>query len=780
MAARIVLVGLPAEGAARVRQGLPASVEADVVERGPLDTLAAMSDVARDADAIVTWDPGAGGGISFSQRVADIDRELPVFIVAPPERLDAVRRALQVAPFVGPAVSAHSSSALGSLGAQIAEAAGQTRSRRASPDIPAVAADPPPEYSDLVLRHAPIGVAAVDGDGIVRALNPEGARMLGVGRDDAIGRPLATLVPPGPAEELRALISARDLAPGARAVLELSGDRYVEVSASPYGGPGEERSTIIVLGDVTERERGAERLRHLQAVTDAALGSLDLDQMLEELMTRIREALSVDTVAVLLVDETRRELRVRASQGIDESIREVAVPVGEGFSGRIAVTHEPYRVENVEPHHVVDAAYPLSPGSLLGVPLIVSGKLIGVLHVGSFAPRAFSDDDQALLELVAHRVALAINQARTYAQEHETAEVLQRSLLPQRMPVVPGLELAARYLPGGPGIEVGGDWYDVTPLGGGRVALSIGDVVGRGLEAAAVMGHLRAALRAYSIEGHGPGAALQRLNELVIHGGRTLATAVHMAWDPSGRLRIACAGHPPPLVVGPDGEATMVDVSGPALGVLPFATYEEAETDLPPGSRVVLYTDGLVERRGEPIDHSLARLREAAADAPAGARPLADLLLERLLEDHAADDAALLVIEAPALGANLELELPVEPESLGLVRTHLRRWLREQGAEPVVVSDLVVASGEAITNVIEHAYGPGRATFQVEAAIEGGDAVVTVRDFGRWRAQREAGRGRGTPMMRALADEVDVTTGDGGTVVRLRRGLSSAPNKEAA
>ncbi len=636
-------------------------------------------------------------------------------------------------------------------------------------------------WAEHVLRHAPIGVATLDTGGVVLGLNPEAARMLGVDRDEAQGLLLEKFVPPEARTELRRLIDSVAADQPARGVLQLEGARFVEVSGSRYIGPGQEPATVVILGDVTGRERGAARLRHLQAVTDAALGSLDLDRMLDELMTRIREALNVDTVAVLLLDDAAGLLRIRASQGLDPAIEEVAVPVGEGFSGRIAATREPYRLRRVESHDVVDEAFALSPTSLLGVPLIVAGEFIGVLHVGSAAARDFDDDDEALLQLVGNRVALAINQARAYAHELETAGVLQRSLLPQRLPDVPGLSLAATYLPGGAGVDVGGDWYDVTPLDGGRVALSIGDVVGRGLPAAAVMGHLRAALRAYAVEGHSPGAALQRLNELVMHGGRGLATAVQMTWSPDGRLRIAVAGHPPPLLVGPDGTPSLIEgVGGAALGVMPFATYEEVEIELEPGARVVLYTDGLVERRGESIDVSLQRLVDAAGDAPVGPQPLADRLLERLLGGHAEDDTALLVVEAVAVGPNLDLELPVHPETLAVVRTHLRRWLGAKGVPESVAHDIVLASGEAVTNVIEHAYGPGTAKFRLEAEMDDGTAVVTVRDYGRWRARDEAAGGRGMPLMEALMDSVAIETGDGGTVVRMTRRVLPGQNREAA
>ena len=415
MAARIVLVGLPAEDASAVRQGLPSSTA--VEELGPLDGLTALAENPADLGAVVIWDPGAGGGISFAQRVAKIDRELPIYIVAPPERLDAVRRAVQVAPFVGARVAVHSSAALGSLGLQINAAADRARERREAAEPPARAA-PQPGYAEHVLRHAPIGIVTLDSEGTVRALNPQAARMLAVDGDAAIGSSLGSLVPEEYHADVRALIESAEAGGAARTVLELPGSRFVEVSVSRYLGPGDEPATLMILGDVTDRERGALRLEHLQAVTDAALGSLDLGQMLDELMTRIRAALDVDTVAVVLLDESGRELRLRASQGLDADLADVSIPVGEGFSGRIAADRRPLRIETVAPTDVVDAAYPMSPGSLLGVPLIVAGSLIGVLHVGSTTPRAFTDDDEALLGLVGHRAALAINQARMYAHEH--------------------------------------------------------------------------------------------------------------------------------------------------------------------------------------------------------------------------------------------------------------------------------------------------------------------------------------------------------------------------
>ena len=259
----------------------------------------------------------------------------------------------------------------------------------------------------------------------------------------------------------------------------------------------------------------------------------------------------------------------------------------------------------------------------------------------------------------------------------------------------------------------------------------------------------------------------------MLHGAGRLATAVLAMYDPvAGSLSIAVAGHPPPLLVDGDGQPRLLDVEGgPALGVVPYAVYAETVVPLDAGSRLVLYTDGLVERRDEPLDDSLARLVDAARAAAPGAQALADRLVARMLGPDDSDDAAVLVVESLPLGPRLELELPAAPPALASARTELRRWLDSRGAPAPVIDDLVIACGEACANVVEHAYGPGAANFNLSAEEADGDFVVTVSDSGTWREQRHVGRGRGKMLMHALADDVAVQTGDAGTTVRLRRSM---------
>jgi signal transduction protein with GAF and PtsI domain len=243
------------------------------------------------------------------------------------------------------------------------------------------------------------------------------------------------------------------------------------------------------------------RLRRIESVTDAALAHLDVEDLLVELLDRVRELLEVDTAAVLLLDSSGQQLVATAARGIEAEVRQgIHIPMGKGFAGRIAAERQPVIIEQVDHTNVLNPVL-LEHGicSLLGVPLLSSGTVIGVLHVGTLAPHRFTDDDISLLQIVADRVAFA-TQARRAEVQRTAAAVLQRSLLPARLPVVPGLEFAARYVPAENG-GVGGDWYDVFTLPTGWLCLVIGDVVGRGLGAADVMGRLRSALRALCAAG---------------------------------------------------------------------------------------------------------------------------------------------------------------------------------------------------------------------------------------------------------------------------------------
>jgi hypothetical protein len=389
-----------------------------------------------------------------------------------------------------------------------------------------------------------------------------------------------------------------------------------------------------------------DRLARLQAVTDTAITALDVEDLLEELLKRVEEALDADTAAVLLLDRSGSELVATAALGIEEEVRTgVRVPVGTGFSGRIAATRGPIRLDRVDASTVANPIlWEKGVEVMLGVPLLTSDRLLGVLHVGRLERRPFTEHDVALLQVVAERVASAI-QGRTLAIERAATAILERSLLPERLPSYPGLELAARYVPA-EGQVIGGDWYDVFRLPSGQLWVVVGDVAGHGIEASIVMGRIRSSLRAYSLLVLPVDEVLHLVDKKVDHFEiGTIATVACVVSDPPyDTLTVALAGHPPPVVAGPDRPAEVVAVApGPPLGVGWGDRYPTTTLALTLGTTVALYTDGLVERRGEPITDGIERLRAVIRPAPARA-VTADVMHDLVGRSTAFDDIALVVL----------------------------------------------------------------------------------------------------------------------------------------
>ncbi len=367
------------------------------------------------------------------------------------------------------------------------------------------------------------------------------------------------------------------------------------------------------------------------------------------------------------------------------------------------------------------------------------------------------------------------------------AETLQRSLLPERLPEMPGLGIAARYVAGSADAQVGGDWYDVIALREGHAGIVIGDVVGHGLSAAARMARLQNALRAYALEGLRPTLVLERMNGFTreVTGG-PMATVLYGVVDPDeGRLRLAAAGHLPVLVIGPAGDAYFAEVpAGSPLGVVPFPAYEEATIPLVPGSTVLLYTDGLVERPDASLNEGLEWLRGFAAGTPAHPDELCRALLRaRFGDEPPSDDVALLAVRLePVPEEKMELTLRAEPESLSHMRRAVGRWLRAAGASEAEAYETLVACGEACANAIAHAYPLGEASYVVETSRIGEGAVeIRVRDFGTWRPPRSGSQGRGLGLIEELMDEMEIDRGPAGTTVRMSRTLGERrPSGEAA
>jgi len=338
-----------------------------------------------------------------------------------------------------------------------------------------------------------------------------------------------------------------------------------------------------------------DRLRDIQAITDAALSRLDDRELLAELLERTRAILQADTAAVLLLDFASGELIATAAAGLEEEVRQgVRIPVGRGFAGRIAAGHKPVILDRVD-HTTVRNPILLAKGirALIGVPLIAGGKVIGVL------------------QLAADRAATAVHSLMTQ-DDRIAAQALQRSLLPFALPAADGAEMAVRYVPGEG--AVGGDWYDAFTLPSGQLGIVIGDVTGSGLQAAVIMGRMRSTLRAYALETSDPAEVLSRLDRKMQHfEPGAVATVAYAVFDPGmDRARICSAGHYPPVIASPSQPAGLADIPpGLLIGAAPGAARQVATVHISPGTLMCFYTDGLIERRGRPIDHSLALLCQA-------------------------------------------------------------------------------------------------------------------------------------------------------------------------
>ncbi|MFL5894775.1 MAG: SpoIIE family protein phosphatase, partial [Thermoleophilaceae bacterium] len=324
---------------------------------------------------------------------------------------------------------------------------------------------------------------------------------------------------------------------------------------------------------------------------------------------------------------------------------------------------------------------------------------------------------------------------------------------------------------------VGGDWYDVIQLPDGRVGVAIGDVVGHGLDAAMLMGGLRNALHAYALEGLSPADVAPRLARFAeSFGPNKMATYIYGVFEPdSDTLSYVNGSHPQPLLVRPDGSIEyLASPLLPPLGVPGVVIAEESTVSLEPGSTLLLYTDGLIERRGIRLAGQQEELLMAAQHAPFDPDLLCDTVVTTLLGDErASDDVALLAVQRVATADRpLRLTVATRAEELAAIRRLLRRWLADAGADQAAVQAVLLASGEACSNAMEHAYGPGEQTFDVVAEHEDGEVVLTVTDRGNWRPPRGENRGRGLHLIETFMDDVEVVPAEGGTTIRMRKRIT--------
>jgi serine phosphatase RsbU (regulator of sigma subunit)/PAS domain-containing protein/anti-sigma regulatory factor (Ser/Thr protein kinase) len=545
------------------------------------------------------------------------------------------------------------------------------------------------------------------------------------------------------------------------------------------------RGEISVAFDITEQQAARQRLALLNEAGTRIGTTLDLTRTTQELadlsVSGLADFASVNLLdSVLLGDEQAPglltgpvSLRRTAQQSILEGCPEAAVRIGEADTypqpspvARCLATGEPVLSKLGEPEHTrwlaVDkerSARGVATGihSVMVVPLRARGITMGVAFFARHRnPVPFDEDDRLLGAELAARAAVCVDNARRFTRERDINLALQRSLLPQRLPDQSAVGVATRYLPASAHAGVGGDWFDVIPLSGARVALVVGDVVGHGVHASATMGRLRTAVRTLADVDLPPDELLTRLNDLVIRlsaesdsdggaGDVMGATCLYAVYDPtSGQCVMARAGHPPPVVVTPGASAALVDLPAcPPLGLagLPF---ESAELHLPPGSLLALYTDGLVESRDRDIEEGIDGLR-GVLNAPAPTiEATCDAVVATLLPSRPFDDATLLLARTHTLNARdvATWELSEDPALVSWAREQVTAQLVAWALDDLVFTTELVVS-ELITNAIRYADAPIRLRLIKDRTLicEISDASNTAPHLRHARTLDEGGRG---------------------------------------
>jgi serine phosphatase RsbU (regulator of sigma subunit)/anti-sigma regulatory factor (Ser/Thr protein kinase) len=534
----------------------------------------------------------------------------------------------------------------------------------------------------------------------------------------------------------------------------------------------------LLLETELRLRRLSERLQGITAELSNALTRADVAQVL---LAHVDEAVGTECAVLALLGDGLQLTELLGWSGFEDDVAErwLDVPVD-------ADTPQGQALRRLAPHVHDDAddavglprSYdPAGTGhrSFLFVPLVLGRRPLALLVASSTEPLELGTEDLRFVAALAGQAAQALDRARRFESEQRIAETLQQSVLPTSLPTGHGVQLAGRYLPGTAELEVGGDWYDAIVLPNGRLGLVVGDVVGKGVRAAATMGQLRNAIRAFSLDRLKPSTTLGRLSRLAEEVIETsFATVVYSELDPkTGVCRYASAGHPPPLVATLEGRLEYLDGGrGLPLGTGISTSYRQAVVELPHGAVLLFYTDGLIERRGRSLDEGLERLRAAVATGPRDPERLADHVLEHLIgEEDRRDDVVLLVSRLlPAAPLPMTLRLEGGDASLRHAREALRYWLAGAPVGVMEAHDIVLAAWEASANATEHSLS--EAGFRLHAELDGGTVRVVVEDSGTWLPPSERpDRGRGLHLMRALMSSVEVEPSLQGTRVTLEKQL---------
>ncbi|MEV7405253.1 SpoIIE family protein phosphatase [Streptomyces sp. NPDC091267] len=666
------------------------------------------------------------------------------------------------------------------------------------------------EHHDAVLHAVREGVLIIGADHRLLLANDEARRLLGLPAD-AEGRAVTDLgLEPRTAELLASGRVATD-------EVRPAGNRLLAVNLRPTGERGGPPGIVATLRDTTElqvvtgrAETVRERLMLLYRAGARIGTTLDVTTTAREL-AEVAAPGFADSVTVDLADSVLRGEEPQPPTGEAMNMRRTAVcgtesghplyPLGKviGFvptgpeaigssSGHTWMVPDLTASSQWRQADPEQSAKILEYGfhSLLSVPLHARGVILGMANFWRAQNEdPFTAEDLSFAEELVARAAVSVDNARRYTREHEMAVTLQRSLLPRGLPEQNALDVAFRYLPAQAG--VGGDWFDVIPLSGARVALVVGDVVGHGLHAAATMGRLRTTVHNFSTLDLPPDELLGHLDELVVRmdqdeeadgrGGITGATCLYAIYDAvSGRCSMARAGHPGPALVLPDGTVQFPEIpAGLPLGIggMPF---EAAELEVPEGSRLVLYTDGLIERRDRDIDEGMEQLRQALADRDRTPEETCDDVLEAMLPTRPGDDVALLVARTRTLDPTrrVQWEVVPDPSAVSGVRKQAIRWLADQGLdEEGFVTELILS--ELVTNAIRYGSEPIMVRLLYDRALicEVSDCSSTSPHL-RYAATTDEG-GRGLFLVAQFAERWGTRYTERGKVIWSEQTLEGPP-----
>ncbi|MGW7574827.1 SpoIIE family protein phosphatase [Streptomyces sp. NPDC054765] len=648
-------------------------------------------------------------------------------------------------------------------------------------------------FLEGILGMSPIGVAMVNADLQFVWLNDALEQMGGTSREQRLGKRLGEIQPGLAVEaieaEMRRVLSTGIPSVGYEYLGRPQSDPQREHAYSTSffrleDGAGQVLGVCYMVLDVTESYRARQRMALLNKAGERIGSSLDVWQTAQELadaaVPDLADFVTVDLLDALLTGEGAAPgpldaadlltMRRAGAQSVPEGRPAVVVAVGEPAAYppsapvvRSLTEGKSTLLQTLDPADgdraadaPVRAAHLRELGfhSLMVVPLRARGVFLGAAAFARRRPTGpFQPDDLVLAEEFVTRAAISIDNARRYTREHTAALTLQHSLLPRDLPEQCAVEAAYRYLPADSLSGVGGDWFDVIPLSGARVALVVGDVVGHGVHAAATMGRLRAAVQALADLDLSPEEVLAHLDDMlnrVAHDtnaddGVIGATCLYAVYDPVSRCcTLARAGHPAPLLVTPEGAGRLLDLpTGPPLGLggMPF---ESVELPLPEGSLLALYTNGLLLGKTLDLDRGITRLRDALADPRAPLEDLCETVIGGLPGGRPVDDVALLLARTQALPRTqlATWEIPADPSAVGKARRTATGQLREWGLEGLGFSAELIVS-ELVTNAIRHASGPiGLRMIRARELIcEVSDASSTSPHLRHARTTDEGGRG---------------------------------------